>query len=303
MMSRNSKRVIDCVYIAASTHDARYTRICVASIRFFYPEIPIRLLIGGRLQRGVADELRHYWKVGIADFPRCDYGWGFVKLEPLFGPVGERFLVLDSDTALTGPVLDACSQSQAPFLVDEEAQSEENTNRLYYDWERLRTIDASAPPPQFVFNTGQWFGTAGVLTREDFGPWVEWTMPRRTTPPGLFMNGEQGILNYVLNRKVALEGMSVERRQIMRWPGYSLDGLNAETVSNRTAAPRIVHWAGMKRARQSTMVGADLLAFFEKIYYERLPAGETRRVFAGYQETFSYHLLGLQVRVRLGLES
>ena len=50
--------MIDCVYIAASGSDARYTRICVASVRYFYPEIPIRLLVGGALQRGLAAELR-----------------------------------------------------------------------------------------------------------------------------------------------------------------------------------------------------------------------------------------------------
>src|SRR6266852_5165282 len=95
-------QVIDRVYIAASARDARYTRICVASVRYFYPDIPIRLLVGGHLQRGLARELQQYWNVGTADLPRGEYGWGFVKLEALFAPPGERFLVLDSDTVLTG---------------------------------------------------------------------------------------------------------------------------------------------------------------------------------------------------------
>lgn len=290
---------IDSIYIAASAQDARYTRTCAGSVRFFYPDIPIRILAGGPLRSGLVTELRQYWDVSLADIPTGDYGWGFVKLEPLFGRSGERFLVLDSDTVLTGRVLDLWRESQAPFLVDDEAQSEARTHAIYYDWERVRQIDPSARRPQFVFNTGQWFGTAGVLTRDDFAPWIEWKMPRRTTPPGHFMNGEQGILNYVLNQKVALEDLRVDRKQIMRWPGHSLDGLNAESVSRSTAAPRIVHWAGMKRARQRDMVGADLLAFFEKAYYRPFPAGGARRVFAGYQDTVSCYLLDFQVRVRL----
>ena len=104
---------IDCVYIAASAHDARYTRICVASIRFFYPHIPIRILPGGRLQADLVRELRQYWDVELAELAEeGDYGWGFVKLETLFGPPGQRFLVLDSDTVITGPVLDLWSDSQ-----------------------------------------------------------------------------------------------------------------------------------------------------------------------------------------------
>jgi len=275
-----AEKGIDCVYIAASTHDARYTRSCVASIRYFYPEIPIRLLVGRDLQRGLLDELRRYWDVGVADIPAGDYGWGFVKLEPLFGPPGERFLVLDSDTVLAGPVLEAFTESRAPFLVDEEEQAEADTKRLYYDWQKVRRFDPNAQPPQFVFNSGQWFGTAGVLTRHDFEPWIEWTMPRRTSPPEHFMSGEQGLLNYILNQKAMLEGLAVERRNIMRWPPRSMQGVNLESVSRHAAPPVVIHWAGAaKTRRRRDMIGVDLLAHFERAYYQRLPGGALRRLF------------------------
>jgi hypothetical protein len=291
---------VDCVYIAACATDARYTRICVASIRYFYPDLPVRLLVSGNLQPGLAEELRQYWAVGIADLPgKGEYGWGFVKLEPLFGRRGEKFLVLDSDTVLTGPVLNAWNDSRASFLVDDEEQSEADTIRLYYDWEKVRKVDPGALPPRFVFNSGQWFGTAGVLTRADFWPWVEWTIPRKTLPPGHFMNGEQGVLNYVLNRKVALQELHVERRRIMRWPAHSMVGLDAETVASRTATARIVHWAGLKKARVSDMAGGDLLAFFEKLYYERLPAGAARRFFAKYRDLVSYYAVSTRARMKL----
>jgi hypothetical protein len=280
--------------------DARFTRICVASIRYFYPDIAIRLLAGGPLQPGLVQELRRYWDVEIAQLPVVgNYGWGFVKLEALFGPPGERFLVLDSDAVVTGPVLDLWSDSRAPFLVDDEKQSEANTKRLYYDWQKVRVVDEIASPPRFVFNTGQWFGTAGVLTRDDFAPWLEWTMPRRLRYPKMFMPGDQGLLNYMLNRKTALRSLAVERRKIMRWPAHSMEGLDVQAVAGGTAPVRVVHWAGIKRARHRDMVGADLLAFFEKIYYERLPAGHTRRVLAGCRETLSYCMHNVKVNLRL----
>jgi hypothetical protein len=294
----NLENLVDRVYICASTLDSRYTRICVASIRYFYPDVPIRLLVGGRLRRGLADEMQRHWDVGTADLPMGDYGWGFVKLEPLFGQPGEKFLVLDSDTVLTGQVLDIWNEFPAPFLVDDEEQSEADTKRLYYDWEKVRKIDPNARPPRFVFNSGQWFGTAGVLTRDDFAPWVEWTLPRKLRHPKLFMPGDQGILNYVLNQKAEIDGL-VERRQIMRWPAHSMAGLNAETVSKRSAAPRIVHWAGVKKARQGDMIGGDLLAYFERVYYQRLPAGEAQRCFAACRDVLSHSLVGAKVRVKL----
>jgi hypothetical protein len=293
---------IDFIYIAASDEDARYTRICVASIRYFYPDAPVRLLVSGSLQHGLAEELERYWNVRCADLPcKGDYGWGFIKLEPLFGSQGEKFLVLDSDTVLTGSVLDLWSEARAPFLVDDEKQSGADTKRLYYDWEKVRMINPSAQPPRFVFNSGQWFGTAGILTRDDFAPWLEWTLPRKLRHPELFMPGDQGILNYVFNQKAALEDLKIQRRPIMRWPAYSMDGLGAETVAGRAAAPRIVHWAGLKKARQRAMMSADLLAFFEKIYYERLSAGQARRVFAACRHTLSHRRREVELLVKLAL--
>jgi hypothetical protein len=255
------------------------------------------LLVGGPLKPGLAEELNRYWNIKLALLPAGDYGWGFVKLEPLFGRSGERFLVLDSDTVLTGPVLEVWAGSKAPFLVDDDLQSETETKRLYYDWEKISTLDPSACPPAFVFNTGQWFGTAGILTREDFTPWLEWTRPRRLREPTMFKQGEQGVLNYILNKKFSTEGLLVERRRIMRWPGHGMRGLEVERVAKRAAKPLIVHWAGMKSSRISKLVGSDLLLFFENHYYRRLPLGTARQLAASLQLT-SLHLSS-RIRTRL----
>jgi hypothetical protein len=291
--------MIDCVYIAASKLDARFTRICVASVRYFHPQIPIRLLVGDRLQGGLAHELHRHWGVPIANVPKGDYGWGLVKLEPLFGTPGERFVMLDSDTALTGPILDDWEYSDAPFLVDNERYSEENIKLRYYDWRKVSEVDPTAQPPLFVFNSGQWLGTSGVLQRDDFEPWLEWTFPRKLRHPECFFPGDQGILNYVLNQKVILDDLRVECRAIMRWPGYDLQGLDAKTVSERAAAPIIIHWAGMKKVRQRDMVGADLLEYFERIYYQRLPFGRARRIVASCQDALTHWIDGIRVRAHL----
>jgi len=68
------KGLVDCIYVAASSRDSRYTRISVASIRYFYPEIPIRILASGRMRRGLLEELRQYWGVIPGCIPAGDYG-------------------------------------------------------------------------------------------------------------------------------------------------------------------------------------------------------------------------------------
>jgi hypothetical protein len=290
---------IDCIYIAACARDARLTRICVASIRYFYPQVPIRLLAGDILQRGLAEELHRYWGVELVDLPRGDYGWGLVKLEPLFGPAGQRFLVMDVDTAFTGHVLDVRAESDAPFFVDDEQLSDADFKRLYYDWDKLREIDPRAQSARAAFNVGQWFGTAGLVKREEFDPWVEWTLPRRLRYPEYFMGGDQGVINYVILQKEAFEGLRIERQTIMRWPGSHMGGLDVESVSKGTALPLVIHWAGMKKTLLRGMVGADLLVFFEKFYYKRLPAGRLRRVLAICYHVWLQCLHAVRMRMRL----
>lgn len=290
---------LDCIYVAAAAHDARYTRSCIASIRHFYPLAAVKLLPGGRLEAGLRAELARHWDVGIADIAPGEYGWGFVKLEPLFGPPGQRFLVVDSDTVFAGPVLEAFAASSADFLVDDERQSEPDTHRLYYNWRKVAAVDPAARTPEFVFNSGQWFGTAGVLARGDFTPWIEWTMPRRLRHQHCFHPSDQGVLNYVLNQKAALAGLRVERRRIMRWPGHGMDGITVASIINRTAPALVVHWAGFKTARLRALPGAEVLEVFERGYYGRLRCGSFLRHARACRYAMAHVWRSLAVRMRL----
>jgi hypothetical protein len=296
---------LDAIYVAASAKDDRFTRICVASIRWFYPDAPIRILAGGPLQPDLRRELQHHWNAAPVDLPAGDWGWGFIKLEPLFGPAGERFLVLDSDTTFVGPVLatwaEAWQQCGADFLVDEEPQTPADTRRLYYDWRQLQTIDPAARPPQFLFNSGQWFGTAGLLQRRDFLPFIDWDMmPPRLRHSTALMPGDQGILNYVMNQKSYDGQVSVCRRPILRWPGHGLAGVSAAAIAAGRSPALIVHWAGFKAARLGALPGADILRFFEARYYERLPAGRCRQQWAALRHPLRHWSAGWRQRLQHG---
>lgn len=271
---------VDVIYLAACSRDARLTRICVASIRYFYPDVPIKVLAGDILQPGLAKELKKHWDVGLVDLPEGDYGWGLVKLEPLFGPKGQRFMVCDVDTVFTGRVLHRRAESDATFYVDNEQLSDADFKRLYYDWEVLARIDPDVQSARKAFNVGQWFGEAGLVRREEFDRWVEWTLPRRLRYQDMFMGGDQGVMNYVVLKKEAFEGLTIERVELMRWPGHGMDDLTPEAVRSGKAPALVIHWAGMKAIFLHEMVGGDLLQFYEDFYYSRLPAGRMRRILA-----------------------
>jgi len=258
---------VDCIYVAASRHDARFTRTCIASIRYFYPDIPVKLLVGGQLEKRLVSELAEYPNLTFADLPRRNYGWGFVKLEPLFGPPGERFLMLDSDTVLTGPVLRVADENEHDFIVDREDEEESRAKEIYFDWTKF---PADRARPFFFFNTGQWFGRSGVLRRDDFAELIEWTSPPRLLEPSTFKNGEQGVLNFVVNTQFASGHISVLRVPLMCWPGRDTSAVNSEKVAAGSAPARIVHWAGFKGSFHGSLPRGDLLMFYENIYYRGL---------------------------------
>jgi hypothetical protein len=115
----------------------------------------------------------------------------------------------------------------------------------------------------------------------------------------VFKNGDQGVLNFIVNEQARLGKIRVARVPLMRWPGHGMQGLDADQVAKRTAAPLVVHWAGMKKARQRDMVGADLLAYFENNYYKRLPAGGARRILDISRDYLFQWLHSIQVRMTL----
>ena len=292
------------ILIAASSRDLRLARICIASVRHFYPHAQVLILPGSPLPTEFLKEVAQFWDVGVYPVESGHYGWGFVKLEPLFAEPGNTFLILDADTVMTGPVIETLEErfaaSDKPdFIVDEEDQPEVEMRRLYYDWDLVSTVDPTTQRPAFVFNSGQWGGKSGVLTRADFDPWVEWTFPRRLKHPEIFMPGDQGILNYVLNQKAAREGTPVARLPLMRWPGHGMSGFEAASVSAGSAPSRIVHWAGLKQIRFSSMSGGDLLLHFERAYYQRLPNGMLLRQAHAFAGALTSVFEKLKTRVRL----
>lgn len=285
------------ILIAATPRDLRWARICLASIRHFHPDSPVRFLPGAPLPASFLRETSEHFNAGVFPTKNREFGWGFVKLEPLFQEEpGLRFLILDADTILTGPILNIFENCSAPFLVDDEKQTNSETKRLYYDFEMLEPVDPRALRPAFVFNSGQWFGTSDVLVREDFDRWIEWEYPRRLKHPDIFMSGDQGVFNYVLNQKHQLDGLPVNRQRLMRWPGHgNLDDITPDTLEKFD--PRVVHWAGFKAARIETLPRADLLLHFEREYYRRISGGEGLRLSRALQAQTSFHHRSVATRI------
>jgi hypothetical protein len=270
---------IERIYIATHRDDLRLTRICVASVRRWYPDIPIYLLKDFANGEFSTSEIEARWDVRVWPTQERSFGWGFIKLEPLFATERTRYLVLDSDIVFIGRVIEALERFGEDFVVQQEEQKPSNIPSLYFDAARIReSLNPRFAGPAFTFNTGQYVATSGLLDRSDFDGLVRWSEPRRVLHPESFNPSDQGVLNYVLLESVAAGAITVARTPFMKWGADEMREFRLASLDASSPYPYLIHWAGLKKRRIGQMLRADILREFEGAYYARVPNGTLRQL-------------------------
>jgi|ERR1043165_3138750 hypothetical protein len=266
---------IDYIVVAGFKHDVQFTRTCVASIRHWYPHIPIYFLKDEFYGPYDTTELERRFGVKLFPTDRKRFNWGMGKLEPLFGGPGKRFLVLDSDIVLVGPILEQLNQHNDDFVVQWEDPTPEFVASNAFDVEGLKQMDPSFDFPGFTFNTGQWVGTTGIFNRKDFEHLIEWSEPPKVLHPSIFKLGEQGLLNYFLQKQSAAGRCTLRRLRFMEVPNEALvAGIKIDRLAAKQGYPFLIHWCGLRRPRFEEMYRGDILAYFESLYYQKLAFGQ-----------------------------
>jgi hypothetical protein len=281
---------IDRIFVACTKDDQALTRICVASIRHWYPDLPIALLKDENYGAFSTAELERVWNVSVWPTTTRVFGWGFSKLEPLFDVKAGRFLMLDSDIVIVGRVVEALERFDADFVVQEEVQPPEQVDLLYFRPAEVRErIDAAFPHPAFTFNSGQFVATGGKLARSDFDDILEWSSPRRHRFPGVFNPSDPGALNCVVLRRLAAGTLSVARTPFMKWGFAEVADIDVARLDVNSPYPYVIHWAGLKHRHLGRMIRADILRYFEAMHYARVPFGGPRRLARAARDELTYH--------------
>ena len=294
---------IEAIHVACYKYDLRFTRILVASIRRWYPEIPIYLIKD--LLYGPFDtrEFEKEWQVSCLPTESRRFGWGFAKLEPLFLPGRKRVLVLDSDIIFAGRVLEVLEACDSDFIVDHEDLPSSRIESNYFHLTALQKLDPNFVFPGFVFNTGQIVATTGLLRRQDFAPFVRWENPPELLQPDIFQFGEQGLLNYLLQKKAAVGEIFLSRLPFMETPkdspasgerGSIVQEVQVDRLDESSPYRFLIHWCGLKKQRIGEMNRGDLLLHFERIYYAAIPWGRWKciwRIISARAEEFLRSML------------
>ena len=260
---------IERIYVLTCAKDVHLTKLCVASIRYWYPDFPVSLIVDHEAGEFDLDGLEEQWRLDRFETPVRRFGWGLSRLDLLFRPEPERYLVLDSDIVLLGPVLEHLNRFAGDFIVHPEEQTPAELERVTFSVDRLQAIDPAFVPPRHVFNCGQYVATSGLLRREDFDAAVEWSEPRRLRHPDVFACGDQGIFNYVLAKAEAAGRVTVSRERFFYWRRDDTSAITVEDIAARRSPARLLHWAGLKAPTVEGMERADILAFYARFARRR----------------------------------
>lgn len=267
------------IFINTYRYDFHFARICIASIRYWYPDIPIYLIKDENSGKFDTSSDEKLWNVRVLDTERKKFGWGYGKLETLFLDTGESFFVIDADAVITGPVLDLVKDIESDFIVDDEVQPDRRFNEIYFRLDRILELDPEYVYPRYSFNTGQFFGTSTRLTRQSFETTLKWSEPPVSRRPDIVFNNDQTHLNYVVHTQQRKNQITVSRINLMIWPTEgAADFIKLDGIRSRSGdQPFVIHWAGMSSMKFSELPRQDILSFYKHYYYSK--AGALKKVY------------------------
>jgi len=266
---------IEGVVISCYRFDLHLTRLCVASLRFWYPDIPIWLLKDSQYGDFSTREIESYWNVQVYPSSQKTQGWGFGKLEVMTQLPARRLLLLDSDIVCAGRVIDRLENFEEDMIVDKEDFDAAAVEVQFFSLDKLRQLDPGFEYPGYGFNGGQIVATTGRITREDFDGLLDWRS-RTVNHPDIFRKGDQGLTNYVILRKVQHGQLSIHREPFMVWPGEAAHAkhIHLEDFTSEGRQQQVIHWAGLGWGKApNEMPRPEILLHFEDMYYSRIRLG------------------------------
>lgn len=264
--------------VFANRKDFCLTKVCIASIRYYYPDIEI-LLVKDKLNGNFnTRRLCRTLNVQVLDMGRKYFGWGAAKIHFILNKsiVQKRYLCLDSDTIFVGKVLEELEKIEAPFVVSTEKAKlpfDQSVTELYLDPAKVKKYYPDYEFPGYFFNTGQIVVTPGLvdkqLVKNSFDPDYYPFYKNRDA----FKLVDQAVLNAVLPVISKRKNIKIGTGQFMQWSVTFFNNIHNQNFENiqNSSFPYIVHYAGDVRTfKLGEMKGADILKTFKKQYSNKL---------------------------------
>lgn len=268
------------IVIAVNKNDIWFCRICVASIRYFYPEVEIFLLKDELNGKFSTKEIEKNWKVQLIEFPVKKFGWSAAKMhfycDHRFS--AQKFLVIDSDIVFIGKLLDEqfVKDFKSDVFVSEENHSDYKTKwfiNTYYNYEIIKSFDPEFEYPGFTFNCGQLFCRGNFILKNAVSEYFDFNGIPSWKRTDIFPMVDQSLFNYLLPKLSQSGELKIGRENYMIW-SEALGLVNEIAILDIMEGkkyPYLIHWAGALRTPLLVkMTRSDILIFFEDYYYSKI---------------------------------
>ncbi|MDQ6610144.1 MAG: hypothetical protein M3Y85_10030, partial [Bacteroidota bacterium] len=233
------------IAIACFKKDLYLLKPCIASIRYWYPDVEIFLIKDYIQGQFSTREIETAFNVKIFPSQRKVFGWPWSKLAVILHEKKDKYLFLDSDVVFLGKVIDKLNEYEDDFVVTGMTANDKfdpTFNAHYIDMARMETFDPAYSFPGYGFNGGQIVMTSGLLKETDCNTVIEFEPSIANKHPEIFKHGDQGALNYIFS-KAAQEGKIKTRYEdFWIWPGLpAAEKISLEGIKQRIGIPYVLH--------------------------------------------------------------
>jgi lipopolysaccharide biosynthesis glycosyltransferase len=279
-----------------------FTRICIASVRYFYPDADIYIIKDNLAGEFDTTELERALNVKQLDLGTDKYGWSAAKVHLLASDKfnGQRVLSIDCDIVLAGRFLDDLYKQTegADFVVDSDYTadvSSEEFKRHYYAIDTIEKMDPDFKYPGYVFNGGQAIVTTGKVTKELLAPYFDVSTFPYYKRRDILPQADQSLLNYLLPTLEQQGKIKIAPVNFMLWSDeLKTAALSLEKIKEGKDYPYVIHWAGVLRIPYlDAMTRPDILHFFQDYYYSKVPFGGFIKRARALVDTSDYYLRNL----------
>jgi hypothetical protein len=256
------------IVVFANAKDFFLAKICIASIRYFYPNIEIFLVKDQLNGRFNSSSLESRYNVKELKLSNKYFGWGAAKLQFLIDIEDDRkFLILDSDIIFVGNVLSKFEKINYDYIVScETYELTDVVKSVFVDPEKAIEYFPSYSFPGFFFNTGQVLVNPSKIRKEDFLGIFDPKKYPYYQDYDTFSYVDQSILNALLPALKNQNRISLYGIEFMKASGeFFRENVNNSVNILDKNLDFLIHWAGDVRDRDlRKMNGYELLNFFQE---------------------------------------
>jgi hypothetical protein len=264
------------IIIILSASDYRLAKASFASIKHFYPESNVSLLVDGDLKtdkalKDLCDKVITKKEVSNEFLRKNSFGWGITKMIAFWESPYENFILLDADTIINGRCFDLSLFKRYDIVLDKPKYE---YSRYAIDQYFFKKDLIESRYPDFSYyddpyaNVGIIYGKRGIIPLEDYKKFLSILGEDKRT----FPCPEQGWLNLVCfnwSRSGKIQFYQEDIQTIVQ--DYPKDELEQNySIENPNRKNTVIHFAGNPKPYIWSDSGmSKTLLFFRNEYQQQ----------------------------------